>query len=212
MYAELYRYLLQYKKLPVPGIGTFLLAKNPAVADFPNKVIHAPGYQVAFTQSVERPGSNFYQRLAQLLGISEREAATRFNDFSFDFKDKIDKGCQISWSGMGLLTKGVDGAVKFTALAPLVTEMAVPAGKVIRQKAEHTVRVGEDQKTAEEMTLLLNQPEKEKSYWWIWAAVLALLSLLFLGWHFSSNGIDAIGVQQKFLPLDAAEDTYRILK
>jgi hypothetical protein len=212
MYAELYQYLLQYKKLPVPGIGTFLLEKKPAVADFPNKIIHAPSYQVVLTQSVEQPGSNFYQQLAQLLTISEREAVIRFNDFSFDFKDKIDKGSQISWSGMGVMAKGLDGAVRFTASAPLVTEMAVSADKVIRQKAEHTVRVGEDQKTAEEMTLLLNQPEKAKSYWWVWAAAVVLLGFLFLGWHFSSNGIDAIGVQQKLSPLDAAEGTYRILK
>jgi hypothetical protein len=42
MYAELYQYLLLHNKLPVPGIGTFLLEKSAAQGDFANKRINAP--------------------------------------------------------------------------------------------------------------------------------------------------------------------------
>ena len=48
MYAELYSYLILHKNLPVPGIGTFLLQRHSAVADFPNRKILPPSYNVAF--------------------------------------------------------------------------------------------------------------------------------------------------------------------
>ena len=70
----------------------------------------------------------------------------------------------------------------------------VAAHKVIRSKAEHTVRVGEDERSAAEMTALLNQTEEKKSYWWIYAAAIALIAVIFIGWYLSEHGLDVSAI------------------
>jgi hypothetical protein len=214
MYAELYQYLLQHKKLPVPGIGTFLLERKPATADFPSRLIHAPVYAVSLSEAAQQPNTHFFKWLGQALNISERDAVISFNDFSFGVKNNLSEGGSINWNGVGVLNKGLAGEVKLLPVDVAVIENAVPADKVIRQRAEHTVRVGEQQKTSEEMTELLNKTEAVKSYWWVWAASLALLSLLFLGWHFSENGMDtdAAANGNKLTPVEAAAGTYQLMQ
>ncbi len=211
MYKTLYQYLLQYKNLSLPSIGTFSMQRNPSVVDFPNRLIHPPCYNIVFGAESVRPVGVFFQRLAAMLNISEREAIIEFNNFSFDVKDKIDRGSKISWNGVGVLNKSLEGVVQFVPSIPIVSEQPIAADKVIRQVAEHTVRVGEQEKTSQEMTAYLNQPDTIKSYWWIWAAAIALLSFLFLGRHFSTNGIDAIGAQQTLLPAETTA-SYQIIQ
>jgi hypothetical protein len=212
MYKDLYQYLIQYKKLSVPGIGTFLLERHPAVANFPARLIHAPYFGISLNEEAESISNSFYQELASLLGCSERDAVIRFNDFSFSFKNKIKNGDRIDWAGVGVLTKSLSGGVQFTPATPILKEDPVLAEKVMREKATHTVRVGEEERTAEEMTAYFNQPEEKKSYWWVWAAVLALLSFLFLGWHLSVNGIDALGNRQFLKPVPPINNTYSIIE
>jgi hypothetical protein len=214
MYTELYQYLLQYKKLPVPGIGTFLLERKPAVTDFPSRLIYAPVYAVSLSGAVQQPGRNFFQWLGQSLDIAEREAVIKFNNFSFDIKNNIGNGGTINWNGVGVLNKGLAGEIKLLPADNLIVEEAVPADKVIRQRAEHTVRVGEQEKTSEEMTELLNKTEAVKSYWWVWAASLALVAMLFLGWYFSEKGMDtdAAANGNKLIPAEAVTTTYQLLQ
>ncbi len=186
----------------MPGIGTFLLNRQPAVADFPNRKIHAPVYTISLSEEAMPVSTQFYNWLGAISGTSSREAVVRFNDFTFELKKQINEGAEISWNGMGILSKNLAGDIKFAPGESHPEEQAVTAEKVIREKAEHMVRVGEDQKTSEEMTALLTKEEATKNYWWVWAAAVALLSLLFIGWHFSKHGLDAVGNQTKLLPLE----------
>jgi hypothetical protein len=208
MYVELYQYLVQHKELPVPGIGTFLLERRPAVVDFPNKIINPPSYSFALQPGSYVPGQRFFNWLGNSLGITDREAVFRFNDFAFDLKKQISDGAVIEWEGVGTLNKSLNGDVKFVpAEADIIHERPVPAEKVIRQKAEHMVRVGEDEKTSEEMTEMLGRKEEKKSYWWTFALALAILSFIFIGWHFSKHGLDlaATANASKLIPGEAGE-------
>ncbi len=213
MYAELYQYLIQYKQLPVPGIGTFLLERKPAALDFASKKIYPPSYTLALNPGSYLPGQRFFSWLANALGISNREAIFRFNDFAFDLKKQISEGSVINWKGVGTLNKGLDGNVKLTAaVTELVVEEPVTAEKIIREKAEHMVRVGEDQKTSVEMTEMLSQKEEKRSSWWVYALAVALLAIMFIGWYFSEHGIDISSTAngQQLVPQEAGA-TYQIL-
>jgi hypothetical protein len=213
MYAQLYQYLIQHKQLPVPGIGTFLLERKSAEIDFFNKKIDPPSYAVALDPGSHLPGQHFFKWLANALGVSDREAIFRFNDFAFEMKKQIGDGHVINWNGIGTLNKGLGGDVKLTpATTELVFEKPVVAEKVIREKAEHMVRVGEDEKTSVEMTEMLSHKEEKKSQWWIFALAVAILSIMFLGWYFSENGVDisAAANGQQLIPQQAGA-TYQIL-
>jgi hypothetical protein len=213
MYGELYRYFITHKQLMVPGIGTFQLERKPASVDFPNKLIHAPSFSIALHHGNTLPGKQFFAWLAQALRIGDRDAVIRFNDFAFDMRRKIQDGDSINWDGMGKLSLGLAGEIRFEpSLKDSMLQAPVKAEKVIRDKAEHTVRVGEDEKTSAQMIEMLNQPAAKKNYWWAWALVLGLLAIMFLGWYFSEHGVgvSSTGNQQKISPV-VADKTYTVL-
>lgn len=214
MYTELYQYLISNKQLAIPGIGTFLLEKKPAESDFSNKRINPPVFSINLQLPAKIPTEKFYKSLSAALGISEPDAINVFNDFAQGIKKSIDSGEIIDWNGVGVLSKGLAGEIKFkSAVNNLDYEKPVTAEKVIREKAEHMVRVGEDQKTSSEMTELLSHTEEKKSSWWVYALAAVLLSIIFISWHFSTHGIDvAATANSKAMTPGEADITYKILQ
>ena len=215
MYDKLYQYLLQHKELPLPGIGTFLLERKPAEGDFPNKQIKAPAYSIVLQTASYVPGKGFFNWLAGALGITDREAIFRFNDFAFGMRKQISDGNIINWNGVGTLNKGLGGDIKFVpSISEMIFERPVNAEKVIREKAEHMVRVGEDEKTSVEMTEMLSQKEEKKSYWWAYALAVALFATIFIGWYLSEHGVDVSSIAngQKLVPMETPTATYEVLQ
>ena len=196
----------------MPGIGTFLLERKSASVDFPNKQITAPVYTVSLHPEYAVPAISFFTSLGGLLHLSGKEAVKKFNDFSFDLKKQLADGAIVNWSGVGILQKGLAGDIKLSPSVIQLQETPVVAHKAIREKAEHMVRVGEDEKSAEEMTEFLNQEEEKKTYWWVYAMVIGILSVIFIGWHFSENGIDvsATANKSKLAPAEGAA-VYKLL-
>ena len=215
MYDKLYLYLLQHKELPVPGIGTFLLERKPAEGDFPNKQIKAPSYSIALQAASHVPGKDFFNWLASSLGITDREAIFRFNDFAFDMRRQISDGNVINWNGIGTLNRGLADDVKFTpSISEMVFEKPVAAEKVIRERAEHMIRVGEDDKTSAEMKEMLSHKEEKKSYWWAYALAVGLLATIFIGWYLSEHGVDVSSIAngQKLVPVETPSGIYQIIQ
>ena len=213
MYTALYQYLISHQQLSVPGTGTFLLERKPAKHVFSNKRINPPVYSFALQPTESTSSKKFFNWLANTLHISDQDAALRFNDFVIDVKNQINNGGVIDWNGVGVLSKGLAGEIKFRpAETELIFEEPVAAEKVIRQNAEHMVRVGEDNKTSAEMVEMLNQPDEKKMYWWAYALSLALLSIIFLGWYFSEYGVDVSSTDNKAIttPMEAGP-SYKVV-
>jgi nucleoid DNA-binding protein len=213
MYEELYQYLVQHKSLVMPGIGTFSVERKPAEIDFLNKRMNPPSYAIALQPIVTPASKNFFNWLADALHISANHADRQFSDFVVDIKNQITSGDIINWNGVGSLSKGLRGDVKFVpSITDLVFEKPVIAEKVIREKSEHMVRVGEDERTSTQMTEMLNQPDEKKSYWWAYALAIALLAIMFIGWYVSEHGVDISSTAngRKLVPQEA-RDTYKIL-
>jgi hypothetical protein len=212
MYESLYQYFLQYKQLPVPGIGTFFLERKPAVVNFPDKRMDPPAYAVSLESSGVAPSRSFFNWLGAALQVSERDAVIRYNDFAFDLKKSILSGALVNWKGMGQLSKGLAGDIKFVPVQFLQPEAPVRAEKPIREKAAHKVRVGEDERTSEEMTAFFSKPEQKKDYWWAWAMILGLVSVMYIGWYISENGVGLSSTSNPgLLQQKEAGTTYRII-
>lgn len=213
MQEILYKYFVEHKELNVPGIGTFLLNRTPAVSDFPNKLIYPPSYNITLQASAISPSKDFFAWLSNALYTSEREAVITFNDFAYDIKKQINDGSKITWNGIGVLSSGLGSEVRFEpAFKNKIFEAPVKAEKVIRENASHLVRVGEQEKTSEEMTELLSRSETSRNYWWLAATILIILSLIFIAWYLSSKGVstNSVGLQQ---PIEApvTGNTYYML-
>lgn len=213
MYAELYQYLILHNQLPVPGIGTFLLERKPAQSDFFNKQINPPVYSISLQPHTGTASKNFFAWLGNALDITERDAVIRFNDFVFDIKRQITNGAIIKWNGIGTLSKGLAEEIKFTDPAMSPVGEPVKAEKVIREKAEHLIRVGEEEKTSTEMAALLNRTADKKSYWWVYALAITVFALVFIGWYLSEKGVDISSTvnTKKLAPMEAS-NPYSIIQ
>lgn len=213
MYTELYRYFIQHKKLYLPGIGNFILERKPAEADFVNRCINPPSYSILLQQNSVNPSSKFFAWLAAAFNISEKEAIIRFNDFVFDLKREINNGSKIEWNGIGVISKGLGDTIRFNAEELNLPVKAVHAEKVIREKAEHSVLVGERERTAEEMTEFLSISSRQKTNWWVLPLAILLLAFMFIGWYLSKNGLGTSSLSNtKKLTPAAATDTYKEIK
>ncbi|MBI3138706.1 MAG: hypothetical protein HYZ15_08990 [Sphingobacteriales bacterium] len=212
MYESLYQYLIQHKQLPVTGIGTFWVDRKPATVNFPEKRMEAPSFAIRLQPAGNLPGKSFFSWLGAALRVSERDAVIRYNDFAFDLKKDISQGTTVEWKGVGTLSKGLAGDIKFVPVEEKSIEAAVPAEKIVRDKAAHKVRVGEEERTSEEMTAYFNQTGDRKNYWWTGALVAGVLSVIFIGWYFSENGVGmaATANTKKLVPAEAGL-TYRLL-
>jgi hypothetical protein len=202
MYNELYQYLILHRQLNIPGVGTFMLERKPADIDFANKVVNPPSYTVALHHGNETAPARQFNWLADALDLPEGDAIDQFNDFVTNLKNDILAGKKLQWKGVGILSKGLAGEIRFeSTMKDSPAGEPVPAAKVLREKAAHTVRVGEDEKTSDEMIEFLNPAQKRRSYEWIMTLIVAVLALAFLTWHFMQSGLNTpTGSQQKISP------------
>ncbi|HWC52545.1 MAG TPA: hypothetical protein VG676_03090 [Chitinophagaceae bacterium] len=213
MYDELYRFLILNKELTIPGIGNFTVNRKPAEANFLEKLIHPPIYSISLQKEPGTPSKNFFFHIAEQLNISDREAIVRFNDFAFELKKKITDGTEVMWHGIGTLSMSKSGNVKLLPSDIPVLEESVAVEKVLREHAEHTVLVGERERTSVEMTEFFSQTETKRSKWWIAAMIAGILLLAAVFWIFSKNEwtISATSNQQ-FIAPGMEEPSYILLQ
>lgn len=206
MYRALHQYLVLYKQLNLPGIGTLFIEKKPADFDIAAKLINPQVYSIALHADHSTPSKSFFNWLGSRLDISERDAVIRFNDFLFDLKKQLSSGNKLQWSGIGTLSKGLSGDIQLDpGLKDHSPASPLPARKILRENAEHIIRVGEQQKTSVEMRELLthHEEEKEKKSWWLTVAlIIIIIAIIFIGYYFSVNGLNASSAsnQQKLVP------------
>ena len=210
MYELLYKFLVKYKKIDLPGVGTLTLRVQPAQSRFVDQTFLPPKYYVTFeqdrivanveaheqdtvTQKRIMPSRKVFSWIAVNYGLTEREAVIRFNDFLFDLRNELEAGKKIVWSGIGTLGKEGGDEIKFNAdKNELPWLQQTFAKKVIRENAEHTMLVGETEKTSAQMSEILLNPRSVKdklAYWWVWPLAVIIAIFIFLGWYFSERGI-----------------------
>ena len=212
MYSDLFRYLIRYNELPMPGVGTFTIERRAAELDFPSKIIYPPKYSIRFQHDSYLPGQHFFSWLAQVLNVSNREAIFRFNDFAFELKKNLEAGNRVIWNGVGELHKEASGEIRLHPMQ-VIAEESLRAEKVIREKAGHFVRVGEDQRTSAEMTGLLAKEESRSVSWWVPALSIIILALMFTGWYLSEHGLEIFSISnnQHARVSEPVTVTYRLL-
>jgi hypothetical protein len=97
----------------------------------------------------------------------------------------------VKWEGVGVLRKNGSGDILLeSAHAPIFSQQAIPAIRVNRQDAQHTLLVGDRERTSGEMTEWRREEgsRRTKFPWWIIAVILAAIGLVFLGWYFYTHG------------------------
>lgn len=197
---SLYNYLLQFRQLPIPGLGTILVERKPAQTDFLNKQLLPPSYNFQFDKYFDAPDKDFFTYLATQNDMADFEAIRWYNEWSYELRTKLRTDNPIELEKVGTLKKDISGEIVFVPAAPINLHLEpVTAERVIRQNAKHTVLVGDKEWTNEEAAdNLLEGGGSESKAWWIITIVLTTILLLILFFKFYQNGLNtsAIGNQQ----------------
>jgi hypothetical protein len=189
MQDTLYEFLLLNKKLSLPGIGTISLCQNSAQHDIPGKQFTAPSFYFILESRNDKPSKKLFDWLSSSFGFTEWDAIKSVNDFSFALKKKLSENGEVNWENVGMIRRDKNGDLKLDQQSILLqSEQPVIAEKVIRAKAEHTVLVGEREKTSVEMEEYFSERPARKNYTWLIAIILTVLSVMFIGWYFSEKG------------------------
>jgi len=193
MYELLYRFLVRHKRIDLPGIGAIILQIHPAESQFVNQSFLPPRYYATFEKEKQTAPGKLFSWLAASSNSTEADAANQFNDFIFQLSTELDSGRKIVWNGVGAFQKDHGGEIKFeTNSNGLAWLEQTPAKKVIRENAEHSMLVGETEKTSVQMTELLSNPRSvtiKRHHWWLWPLAVIIAISIFLGWYFSSHGM-----------------------
>jgi hypothetical protein len=200
MFQVLNAYLFQHRSISIPGLGTIYLETLPANVDVADRTMLPPAYRFRFDKYFDAPDKEFFSYIASQRNILDYEAIKWYNEFSFELRNRIRIEDQVKWDGVGVLKKDGSGSVVFESTGGNTLFMVpTPAMRVNRQDAQHTLLVGDQERTNVEMNEWLQEEgvSRKKGSWWIIALVLGLVALAILGWHFYSNGW-ATGNQMKF--------------
>ena len=200
MFDVLNAYLYQHRSISIPGLGTIYLETLPAAVDVADRTMLPPAYQFRFDKYFDAPDAAFFSYIANQQNILDYEAIKWYSEFSFELRNRIKNEDAVSWDGVGILKKDGTGNVLFEpAESPLQFMQPTPAMRVNRQNAQHTLLVGDRERTSEEMNEWLHDDARRRRRvaWWVIALIIAIAGLAFLGWYFYSHGLST-GNQNKF--------------
>ncbi|MDO6432294.1 hypothetical protein Q4E93_16955 [Flavitalea sp. BT771] len=204
MFQVLNAYLFQHRSISIPGLGTIYLETFSASVDVADRIILPPLYQFRFDKYFDSPDREFFAYIASQQNVLDYEAIKWYNEFSLDLRNRIRQEDKVEWEGVGTLKKDEGGNIMFEPAPPNGLFLTpVPALRVNRENAQHTLLVGDQERTNVEMNeWLLDEEEAstKRKPWWIAALILAILALVALGWHFYNNGW-SIGNQNSLIIL-----------
>ncbi len=191
MFQVLNAYLFQHRSISIPGLGTIYLETFSASADVADRTILPPTYRFRFDKYFDAPDKEFFSYLASQGDLLDFEAIKWYNEFSFGLRNRLRTEDRVVWDGVGVLKKDVSGNILLESVtAPAFFLRAAPAVRVNRQDAQHTLLVGDRERTSGEMNEWLHEEavRRKKLSWWVIALILAAAGLAFLAWHFYMHG------------------------
>lgn len=192
MQIILYKYLALYKSLNIPGIGSFTINQTPAALQFTDKRLQPPQSSIAFTQAVHPTNNHFYTFLSREWEVEKVVAIRKYKEEVEGMMEQIKQEGICELQGIGTLRKDKDSNIIFkpdaTALSFYST---LPAERVVRKRAQHTVLVGEHEHIkeytspdTEKEIVLEEEPAKEK--WKTFALVIAIVAVLLIVLYYAT--------------------------
>ena len=173
---HLTRYLLQYRRVSIPHVGTLYIVQHAPQLDVVDKILQPPSYSIELKKEEEVSD----HQLSFLDGILNKGKEDLLRDLRF-FGDKLHEkinGPGFEWTGLGTITRSTQSiSLQIEALEP------VPAEKVIRLDAKHHVLVGDQQMTSTQIAELRTEQEtagKKRSIFVIVGWIILILSILFI--------------------------------
>jgi hypothetical protein len=197
------KYLLQHSSVSIPGLGTIYVERSPARSDFVNRQLLPPSYHFRFDKYFDAPGKDFFTFVASKKNIEDYEAIKLYNEWALGLRNSIGADNTATLEGIGTLRRDGSGDVLFEPVpVPDLFSTPVPARRIVRSNARHTMLVGDREVSNVEMSDYLHEEARRKRIsWWIYAVIIAAIAIavIFIRYMNSENG-NRFGNQQTIVP------------
>lgn len=115
MQQHLHKFLVLYRKLSIPELGSFTIDNESARADNSNALLFPPRPVIHFgVESIPMSDRLFFEFLSEQMGVDEETATKEFHDFSHKLTTDIREHNQALFHGVGRIIRGSDGGLFFT--------------------------------------------------------------------------------------------------
>lgn len=177
------KYLIRYKRVCIPHVGTFEIVQQSPQLNVADKLIIPPSFKARYVEqdSVSEHQFNFFA------ASNEEKEKIKQDLFAFGerLKNKISRS-SFYWNGLGTLHYKSNRVVFEPEEIQLSSLQPVPAEKVLRENVQHNVLVGDHEMTSDQVNEVLTK-EEYKRPWFIIAgwiifilAVIAIIIFLYL--------------------------------
>jgi len=179
------KYLLQYKRVSIPHIGSFELVQEPPQLQVADHLFLPPSFTTAYIKrdGVPEHQSRFFSTLDASAG------SDGLSLFGEQLHNRLRRG-PVQWKGFGILRYSANEIVFEPQPLILPALQALPAQKILRQDAVHQVLVGDQ--SVSKQAVETDVPVRRQRRW----AMTVAFVLLLLG----LAAIIALLYQGRFLP------------
>jgi hypothetical protein len=182
---HLHKFLVLYRRLCIPHVGSFVVEEETARLDAENGLLFAPKPVIRFHEDNQPPSDIiFFNFLAEEMVVDEMTAIQEFHDFCFTARHTLQEHHMVAFAGIGRLSRREDESLLFTPETNLLDLLPpVPWEGTIATKSKKGKKKAD---TAPDDELITEETEEEvtagRDRWWIYAVVLlaaGVLALLF---------------------------------
>jgi nucleoid DNA-binding protein len=183
MQQLIHKYFALNRSVSLPGIGSFIVETQNAKLDFIDKTLYPPVHSIRFDKR-DVHDEKFYHFLSRETGVEETNAIENFKQFSTELKTRLENDHALTLEGIGTLTKNKFGYefVEDNTIQkyfPVIT-----AERIIRQNAEHTVKVGEQERTSTQMHKHFQQRKIKEDNWFVHALILGAIGIVAIALYY----------------------------
>ncbi|MGZ3923674.1 MAG: hypothetical protein ACXVLT_01730 [Flavisolibacter sp.] len=169
------KYLLRYKRVAIPNVGTFEIVARPPQLDVADKRLTSPVYLTRHNQDDHVPDHQF--RYFATDGTNEGE----LRDALYSFGERLRKQVQTSpfhWKGLGTLRYASSTMMFEPDEIVLDSLQPISAEKVIRQNVQHSMLVGDREMNTQQVNEVLTRVEYKRPWFVILGWVLLIVSVV----------------------------------
>ncbi len=204
-------YFLQYKKLPLPTLGSLVFNYTPAESLTGQNALSAPIPTITL-QSITIDTDNLLSYISAKKNISTNDAGVLLNNTVEEIK-KLDKNSFFELKNVGSFSKNELNEIIFT---PIEIEPAflpnTTAIRVVHPNETHSMLVGETKTNAAAMHEYYDKSNKKiKVKWWIFALVAFAMAAAAIVFSYINNAGNFFR-NNNHIEINKADSSYKKLR
>jgi len=175
--AQLTTYFLQFHQVYVPSVGSLRLVQQPAMLDVAAKQLLPPQFQVRFSEDGWLTKHQLWYFSSQLHS-DEETTRTSLEEVGAQLKKDIEQDAFV-WKGIGTF-RYANEKLQFEPQEHETILQPVPAERVLRERVQHSVLVGDQVVLSDGLTEVSKEAERHRNWSLIAGWSIVVLSLFFL--------------------------------